>query len=66
MESPFSITGYTIFNSPRTLNKSRGGGVALHVDTNLDAVLMKKFTGENNYFECIGISIKSSKIGSQM
>ena len=59
--SPYSITGYTIFNSPRTLNKSRGGGVALYVDTNLDAVLMKKFTGENNNFACIGISIKSSK-----
>ena len=31
------------------------------MDTNLDAVLMKKFTNENKYFECIGISIKSSK-----
>ena len=58
---PFSITGCTISNSPRTLNKSRGGGIALYVDTNLDAVLMKKFTVENNYFECIGISIKSSR-----
>ena len=65
--SLFSITGYTILNSPRTLNKSRGGGVALYVDTNLDAVLIKKFTVENNHFECIGISIKSSqKKESQM
>ena len=58
---PFSITGYTIFNSRRTLKKSIGGGVALYVDTNLASVLMKKFTVKNNYFECLAISIKSSK-----
>ena len=31
------------------------------MDTNLDAVLMKKFTVENIVFECIGISIKITK-----
>ena len=58
--SPFSITGYTLFNSPRTLNKSRGGGVALYVDNNFDSTRINKFTVENGYFECIGISIKSA------
>ena len=58
--SPFSITGYTIFNSPRTLSKSRGGGVALYVDNNFDSTRINKFSVENDYFECIGISIKSA------
>ena len=58
--SPFSITGYTLFNSPRTLNKSREGGVALYVDNNFDSTRINKFTVENGYFECIGISIKSA------
>ena len=58
--SPFSITGYTLFNSPRTLNKSRGAGVALYGDNNFDSTLINKFTVENGYFKCIGISIKSA------
>ena len=54
------MTGYTLFNSPRTLNKSRGGGVVLYVDNNFDSTLISKFTVENGYFECIGILIKSA------